>query len=185
MITQDTLQIEPKGVDKVTREVCFNGIMNSNHKAGIRKTPDDRRIGSFFAAQQSPEHLARDGLNQEYFSTLWAWAKVDGWAHVAHYLATEAIDADFRTDYSPVTTSTAEHILASFGKVEQAIIKLSAPGKKNPGFAGGWLNSEKLDQLMEQRRWDHLVPWSGRHAMIESLGYRKHPGLPEGRVAGL
>jgi len=184
MVTQETLEIEQKGVDKVTREICFNGIMNSNHKAGIRKTPDDRRIGSFFAAQQSPEHLVRDGLTQEYFSALWVWAKGgDGWAHVAHYLATEAIDADFRTDYSPVTTSTAEHILVSFGAAEQEILEAARAGLA--GFAGGWINSVKVDQLLVQAGRARAIPRAARQAMIESLGYRIHPGLPEGRVAGL
>ena len=184
MVTQETLEIEQKGVDKVTREICFNGIMNSNHKAGIRKTPDDRRIGSFFAAQQSPEHLVRDGLTQEYFSALWVWAKGgDGWAHVAHYLATEAIDADFRTDYSPVTTSTAEHILVSFGAAEQEILEAARAGV--PGFAGGWVNSIKVDQLLVQANRARSIPRAMRGAMIESLGYRQHPGLPEGRLAGL
>lgn len=183
MVTQETLEIEQKGVDKVTREICFNGIMNSNHKAGIRKTPDDRRIGSFFAAQQSPEHLVRDGLNQDYFSALWVWAKADGWAHVAHYLATEAIDADFRTDYSPVTSSTAEHILVSFGAAEQEIIEAARSGV--PGFAGGWVNSVKVDNLLAQTGRARSIPRAMRGAMIESLGYRQHPGLPEGRVAGL
>lgn len=184
MVTQETLEIEQKGVDKVTREICFNGIMNSNHKAGIRKTPDDRRIGSFFAAQQSPEHLQRDGLTQEYFSALWAWAKGgDGWAHVAHYLATEAIDADFRTDYSPVTSSTAEHILVSFGMAEQEIIAAADQGK--PGFMGGWINSVKVDDLLVQTNRARSIPRAMRQAMIESLGYRQHPGLPKGRVAGL
>lgn len=183
MITQETLQIEPKGTDKVTREICFNGIMNSNHKAGIRKEPDDRRIGSFFAAQQSKADLERDGLTQEYFSTLWSWANGDGWAHVAHYLQTDAIDADFRTDYSPVTSSTAEHILVSFGIAEQEIIEAARAGKV--GFAGGWINSVKVDDLLLQANRARSIPRAMRQAMIESLGYRQHPGLPQGRVTGL
>lgn len=183
MITQDSLEIEFKGVDKVTREICFNGIMNSNHKAGIRRTPAERRIASFFTAQQHATHLARDGLTNEYFNGpegLRTWLLGPGYAIVAHYLLTDPVDADFRTDYAPDTTSAAEHILVSYGTVEQDIIEHARLG--TVGFAGGWINGNKVDIMPKT---DRMIPRAQRQAMIESLGYQLHPGLPAGRVEGL
>lgn len=182
MITQDSLEIEFKGVDKVTREICFNGIMNSNHKAGIRKTPDDRRIGSFFSQQQHQTHLQRDGLTQDYFTGpngVVTWGKADGWAHVAYYLMNDPVSPDFRTDYAPVTSSTAEHILVSFGMAEQEIIEKCR--QDAAGFAGGWINSMAVDDLLTTTGRARAIPRAQRGAMIESLGYQAHPRLPEGR----
>ena len=90
MITQDSLEIEfSEGVDKVTREICFERqVMNSNHKAGIRKTPDDRRIGSFFcrAAVLKPGAPSARWAHPRIFQRPVGMGQgVDGWAHVAHY----------------------------------------------------------------------------------------------------
>lgn len=186
MITQDSLEIEFKGVDKVTREICFNGIMNSNHKAGIRRTPAERRIASFFCRQQRKAHLKRDGLTEDYFTGpngLITWAKADGWAHVAHYLMTDPVDADFSPQYAPDTTSAAEHIRVSFGAAEQEILEKARAGV--PGFAGGYINSVRVDELLTSMGRARALPREQRQAMIESLGYQVHPGLPEGRLAGL
>lgn len=183
MVTGDRLEIQPKGVDKVTREVCFNGIMNSNHKIGIRKEPDDRRIASFFAAQQHRSDLARDGLTKPYFVALWTWAKADGWAHVAHYLETDPIDADAQFIESPVTSSTAEHIALSLPAAEQEVMENVTIG--TPGFCGGWINSVRLDMVLASSGHARKVPRALRGELLESLGYSPHPGLPDGRVSGL
>lgn len=180
MVTNARLEIQPKGVDKVTREVCFNAIMNSNHKNGIRKEPDDRRIASFFAAQQRRSHLQRDGLTKDYFTALWLWAKADGWAHVAHYLANDPIDADAQFIEAPITSCTAEHISLSLGGAEQET--LEAVRANTPGFCGGWINSIKFDQVLTIAGRARAVPRAQRGDLLESLGYIPHPGLPEGRV---
>jgi hypothetical protein len=183
MITEDSIEIQPKGVDKVTREICFNGILNSNHKDGIRKERDDRRIAPFFAAQQRKSDLDRDGLTPAYFTKLWSWAQADGWAHVAHYLATDPIDEEFnpstRCMVAPLTSSTEEAIELSLGLVEQTLLESVRLGQ--PGFKGGWVNMAQFDILVRGLR-KSLTP-SKRRGILESLGYTPHPGLPEGRLS--
>jgi len=176
MVTALRIEIQPKGVDKVTREVCFNAIMNSNHKNGIRKERDDRRIGSFFAAQQSPFDLQRDGLTKQYFEHLWGWSVSGGWEHVAHYLNTDPIDADFRTDYAPVTSSTEEHILVSLGNIEQAVLKAIKINRE--GFRGGWICSTAVDYVITQQRKN--LSETARRDLVMSLGYIPHPSLEQG-----
>jgi hypothetical protein len=176
MVTQEELEVEKKGVDKVMREVCFNGIMNSNHKNGIRKERDDRRIGSFFAAQQSQRDLKRDGLDQAYFERLWSWAKADGWAHVAHYLATDPIDPGFRSDYAPATSSTEEHIRVSLGVIEQEMMNCVVASME--GFRGGWISSRAVDALLFTL--NKRPSRSARRDLVIAMGYEPHPSLKDG-----
>lgn len=195
MITQTRLEIQPKGIDKVTREVCFNFILNSNHKDGVRKTADDRRIAPFFAAQQVKADLVRDGLTRAYFGTLWDWAKgenayadaVPGWAHIAHYLATDPIDPEYNPAGScttaPETSSTHAAISAGLGSAEQELVE--AVASNTPGFCGGWVNSNKFDQLLAAVGKARAIPRGKRRDMLETLGYVMHPGLPDGRVVGV
>jgi hypothetical protein len=183
MITQTRLEIQPKGIDKVTREICFNGILNSNHRDGIRKEPDDRRLAPFFAAQQRKADLVRDGLTPQYFTELWNWAQGDGWAHVAHYLATEPMDEEYnpatRCKLAPITSSTGEAIAIGMGTAEQEIIE--AIRSKQSGFIGGWINSLRFDQLLGAIGKARAIPRSKRREMLESLGYVLHPSLQDGR----
>jgi hypothetical protein len=178
MVTQTELEVQPKGVDKVTREVCFNAILNSNHKAGIRKEPDDRRIAPFFSKQQRVGDLERDGLTEAYFDKLWSWAEGGGWAHVAYYLANDPIEAGFSAKKCPVTSSTAEHILVSRPPWEQDIIEAVRIGAV--GYRGGWVNFTKVNNLLDSKRYRSTAP--ARRAMMEGLGYVPHPGLPLGQV---
>jgi Family of unknown function (DUF5906) len=180
LVTQERIEIQPKGVDKATREVCFNGIMNSNHKTGIRKDADDRRIAPFFSEQQFKAHLERDGLNEEYFDDLWTWAQGDGWAHVAYYLATDPIDSDFNPKKCPVTSSTEEHIRLSRPVAQQ--ILLSAIRALKAGFRGGWVNMLKLhDELGRVPKTRNLAP-NQENKVATDLGYEPHPGLPDGQL---
>lgn len=187
MITQTRLEIQPKGIDKVTREICFNGILNSNHRDGIRKEPDDRRLAPFFAAQQRKSDLARDGLTPQYFTELWSWAKADGWAHVAYYLEHEPMDDEYnpatRCMIAPITSSTAEAIALGLGAAEQEIIE--ATRARIEGFIGGWINSHKFDLLLNSIGKGRAIPRAKRREMLESLGYVLHPSLNDGRFATL
>jgi Family of unknown function (DUF5906) len=180
MVTAERLEIQPKGIDKATREVCFNGIMNSNHKTGIKKDADDRRIAPFFSEQQFKAHLERDGLDEEYFDDLWTWAKGDGWAHVAYYLATDPIDADFNPKKCPVTSSEAEHTRLSRPPAQQILI--AAVRALKAGFRGGWVNMLKLhEELVRVPKTRNLTP-DKEYKIATDLGYEPHPGLTDGQL---
>jgi hypothetical protein len=180
MVTQTRLEIQPKGVDKITREICFNGIMNSNHKAGVKKDANDRRIAPFFSAQQHKAHLERDGLTEEYFDDLWEWALADGWAHVAYYLATDPIDADFSHTKCPVTSNDAEHIRLSRHAAQQ--ILLTAIQALKQGFKGGWVNMMKFHDELTRDPKTRYTSSNKQRQHAEDLGYVPHPGLPDGQL---
>jgi len=184
MITGIELEIEGKGVDKVTREVCFNGVMNSNHKNAIRKTANDRRVGPFFCAQQSKADLMRDGLTKDYFIALKAWREGEGREIVADYLMRYEIPDELnparRCIVCPDTTATREAISAGLGAAEQEVIEAISQG--TAGFRGGWVSSSALDRLLANIGKGSSIPRNKRREMLDTLGYTPHPGLPDGRA---
>ena len=184
MITGRKLEIESKGIDKVTREVCFNGILNTNHKNGIRKTRNDRRICPFYCAQQNESDLARDGMTIEYFIWLRDWIANGGREIVAEFLHTYAIPDQWnpatRAIRAPTTTATEEAITAGLGSVEQEVQEYIDQGK--PGFKGGWVSSTALDNLLATMGKGASIPRSKRRDILEAIGYTPHPALPDGRA---
>lgn len=184
MITELHQEIEQKGVDQITREVCFNMIFNSNHKDGLRKTADDRRICPLYCAQQSAEDLARDGMDEAYFIKLFDWFNGGGNAIILHYLRTVDIQDKYNfaagARRAPVTTSTSEAIAAGLGTVEQDIQEAISAG--TPGFKGGWINSGALHILLEKIGKAKFIARNKRQEMLNTLGYIRHPGLPDGRI---
>ena len=183
----DGLEIEGKGVDQISADVCGNFMLNSNHKDAVRKTQNDRRICILFCAQQQAEDLKRDGMDGEYFPKLYDWLRADGYAIVSELLHTFPIPDEYnpatKCQRAPVTTSTSLAIAASTGGVEQEVHEAIAQGL--PGFCGGWISSIQLDRLLERLGVARRVTHSKRKEMLEALGYAYHPALVEGRVNNL
>lgn len=183
----DGLEIEGKGVDQISADVCGNFMLNSNHKDAVRKTQNDRRICILFCAQQQAEDLKRDGMDGEYFPKLYDWLRADGYAIVSDLLHTFPIPDEYnpatKCQRAPVTTSTSLAIAASTGGVEQEVHEAIAQGL--PGFCGGWISSIQLDRLLERLGVARRVTHSKRKEMLEALGYAYHPALVEGRVNNL
>lgn len=184
MITNTSLQITYKGVDSATREVCFNGMLNSNHKTGLRKTDNDRRIMPLFCAQQHSEHLLRDGMTPEYFNNLRKWIEGPGYAAVAHYLSMMEIPDEFNFARdcirAPETTSTAEAIAAGLGTIEQEVVERILQARE--GFRGGWVNSQALDGVLHEMGRAKYMNRDARKVMMSALGYEPHPSLAAGRA---
>lgn len=183
----DGLEIEGKGVDQISADICGNFMLNSNHKDAVRKTLNDRRYCMLFSAQQQAEDLVRDGMIGEYFPQLYDWLKADGYAIVSELLHTFPIPDDFnpatKCQRAPTTSSTAEAIAASTEGIEQEIAE--AIGQGLPGFCGGWVSSIQLDRLLERLGVGRRVTHSKRREMLHVMGYEWHPALPDGRVNNL
>lgn len=186
MIDQTRLEIEAKGVNKVTREVCFNFILNSNHKDGIKKTQNDRRIAPFFAAQQVESDVQNDGLTTDYFVGLWNWIEGDGTAIVADALLSLQIPDEFnfatKCRRAPITSSTEAAKAESLGGIEQDVLAAIEDGA--PGFCGGWICSSELDKLLANGGRSKFLTRNKRRDMLQNLGYTRHPHLPDGRLTG-
>lgn len=187
----DGLEIEAKGVDQTSADVCGNFILNSNHPDGVRKTRNDRRIAPLFCAQQSVADLRRDGMDGLYVSNLYDWLKGEGkfknqlrgYAVVTELLHTFQIPPGYNPAVdcprAPQTSSTEAAIAAGLGAIEQDVQE--AIDQQRPGFRGGWVSSMALARLLDELR-GRKMPRNKRREMLQSLGYDWHPGLERGQV---
>lgn len=186
MITSSTLEIEAKGQDKQTMEVCCNFLLNSNHKDAVLKTSKDRRFAIFYCAQQDDGDLTRDGMDGDYFPRLWDWARAGGFAIVNDFLRTyqipDALNPAGACHRAPPTSSTGEACRASQGPIEQEIRE--AIEQERVGFRGGWVSTHYLDSLLREVGAERALPRNKRREVLRGLGYVPHPGLSvtEGRV---
>lgn len=184
MITSDWQEIEGKGSNKVSRKVCANFMLNSNHKDAIRKSRDDRRFAIFYTAQQSIADIIRDGMGGSYFPDLYNWLRRDGYAIVTDYLKNYAIPDALNpaTDChrAPLTSSTDEAVIASVGAVEQEI--QHAIEQETIGFKGGWVSSHYLDMVIKGCKAEARYPRNKRADLMLELGYKPHPGLTRGQT---
>lgn len=180
----DGLEIEKKGVDQVSADICGNFLFNSNYKDAVRKGMNDRRFCVMFTAQQSREDLIRDGMAGEYFPNLYNWLREEGYAIMSELLHTLPIPDEFnpatKCQYAPETISTRAAIDASMGGIEQEILEAIAQGL--PGFCGGWISSIMLDRLLEKLGVARRVTHYKRKEMLNAMGYEYHPALHDGRV---
>lgn len=192
LITDDRIEIQGKGSDQVMGDNRANFVLCSNHKDAILKNRGDRRYAVFFTAQQTPEDLHQAGMvlsdgetPTRYFPDLYDWLKKEGgFAAVTHFLENYEIAAELNPAKlcvrAPRTTSTDEAIEQSQGGVEQEIQE--AIYQNRPGFAGGWVSSMALDNLLQSLNAARRIPRNKRSDLMGDLGFISHPGLPKGRV---
>ncbi len=184
----DGLEIEKKGVDQVSADICGNFIFNCNSKSDLPKTNDDRRYAVFHSAQQTSADIVRDGMGGDYFPKIYSWLREEGYAIINDLLWTYPIPSEFNPAVTaggllhraPDTSSTKEAIDASMGGIEQEILEAIAQGL--PGFCGGWISSIMLDRLLEKLGVARRVTHYKRKEMLSAMGYEYHPALHDGRV---
>lgn len=185
MVTLARQSVEPKFENQRSADVCFNFIMNTNHRDGLHKTRNDRRIAPFFTRQQQKEDLKRDGMDAAYFSEIWGWMlKKFGFQILADLFFNYDIPAEFdptkQCRNAPLTSATEVSIAEGVGGVEQEIIEAAEQGVV--GFRGGWISTIMLDHLLVKLKMNTRVPLNKRREILRSLNYDWHPGLKDGRV---
>lgn len=183
MITEEYGEVEFKGVDRLSRFLPFNTVLNSNYRDALPASDNERRIAPIFTAQQHKSHLARDGLTPAYFIALVDWLEAGGYAICSHYLATSPIPDEFNparlATVAPVTSSTGEAVSESRGSAEQEVLEAIAEGRE--GFRGGWVAGHKLNDLLAAIGKAKAISRNRRVDMLRALGYVPHPGLAGGR----
>lgn len=180
-------QIQYKGVDQTSMQICCNVMITTNYKNVIRKTPDNsRRFALFYTAQQTMADIVKSGMNGDYFPKLYNWLKNEnGFAIVSELLHTYPIEPEFNPAHAmhraPDTSTTDLAIIESRGGVEQQIAEVIA--QDQPGFMGGWVSSIQLDRLItETLKMGNRINHAKRRELMQGMGYILHPGLPDGRV---
>lgn len=193
-VTNDRLTMEGKGVDQVMGDNRANGIMCTNHKDGVPIGTDNRRYAIFYTAQQSVEDKQRDGMTGAYFPDLYDWfngrggycrlgvnygyAVVNDW--LRNYTPATEFNPARLCQEAPHTSSTVEAVRLSLGIVEQEAMEAHESGLY--GFCGDWISSTHLNRWLTTNGLDKRMPRNKRRGMLQSLGYERHEGLPDGRV---
>lgn len=179
----DGLEIQLKGVDQVSADICCNFMFNSNHKDAIETNQNQRRFAIFHTAQQTVDDIKRDGMDGDYFPNLYDWLKADGYAIVANYLETYQIPDELnpatKCHRAPVTSSTESAIQSSMGDAE--ILITDAIDNDLLGFRGGivWTKSA-IELLRDNGKNIHTRALS---RVLENIGYIKHPAADgSGRI---
>lgn len=184
MITATRYACRDMQKTQVMRDLVCNFMFNSNHKDAVRKTENDRHYCVFYTAQQTLNDLRRDGMDSDYFRWLYGWLEGGGYAIVHHFLQNYQIPDELNPAKGavrpPETSSTRQAIIESLGGVEQQILEAIDEGR--PGFAGGWVSSMALDNLLKMLRRESAIPINRRRGMLNDLGYDWHPHLNGGRV---
>lgn len=186
MITEEYLTIESKGVDQVRGSTCANFLFMSNYKDAIIKEVNERRYCVFYAAQQSEEDKRRQGIDDStgFFQDRWEWLRNGGFEIVADYLHTYPIPDKFnpatecRT--APNTTSTLEAIAQSKSPWEHHVLDLIE--EDATGLRGGWASSSKLKDYLTFEFSRDRVTSQKVTRLLESMGYKRHPALNNGRT---
>jgi hypothetical protein len=186
MITNEDLAMRAMQASQVMGDNRANFIFNSNHKTGLRKSKNDRRLCIFYCAQQTVDDLIRDGMKDtNYFTKLYNWLKLEhGYEIVSHYLEHYDIPDEFnpatKCQREPGSSSTQEAVAAGLGSAEQEILEAVEQGK--PGFAGGWISSMAMARLLDDLKLTKAIPINKRREILQALDYDWHPGLTDGRA---
>lgn len=138
LITNRRVAVQGKGLEQTTGDNFANFVMFSNHKDAVLKTIDDRRYCVFYTAQQDVDHLKRDGMDDAYFSELYAYLRGPGAAAVVDYLCNRPVTINVM-GRAPETTSTKAAHYESLGAAEQIV--LEAIDLEHPGFRGDMVSS--------------------------------------------
>lgn len=178
LITEERIEVEGKGRDALMVDNRCNMLMCSNHRDAIMKTKDDRRYAVFYCAQQSAEDKQRDGMDDLYFKKLFTWLEErGGFAAVAHYLDQYVPSVSIR-GCSPHTSGTEQAIEESRSAAQLAV--LDAIDMEQDGFTGGMITAEALGVLLKDNGIKVSTRTQGK--LMDELGYRKHPMLPDGKI---
>lgn len=157
MISEETLEIQGKGVDQRKAENPANWLFFSNHKDAIPIGTNDRRFAIFFSAMQSKGDLDAAGMSDAYFAQLYD-AFLGNRTHrrglmiVTDFLFRYPVERGAIPMRAPVTSSTLEAIEAGRGWLEQLIVEAVDSGAD--GFRAGWVSTAAVSRLLREKRRD-------------------------------
>ena len=187
MITDVRLEIQGKGADQQTIEVCFNCLFMTNHRDAVITTANTRRYCILWGKHQTYADIIADGMDDNYFSELYKWINGVGAAITFDYLMGYEIQDKYNPatlcQRAPATSSSVDATYMSLGGAEQEVLDAIESG--TVGFKAGWVSSIMLDRLIKETGYSLRIPRNKRKAMMEQLGYKWHPSLTLGRVNSL
>lgn len=170
MISEETIEVQAKGVDQDLEDNFSNWMFFSNFKDAIPINQNARRFAVFYSAVQSQADLLARGMDGQYFNNFynkWLLAS-NGRRHVAHWLHNYPIERGDIPMRAPMTTSTLEAIRQSRGPVETLIY--DAVEDQSEGFRGGWISTLAVHKGIKA---NGIRAVSGKTlaTILETMGY--------------
>lgn len=147
MITEEQIEMQPKGVDQKIEDNYSNWLFFTNWKNAVPTTKNGRRFAIFYTAIQSMDDLLVRQMGKSYFDDLYNWMdNEDGAAIVANWYRSLDIPYGSIDMRAPTTSSTAEALIKSRSPVEAAIHEAIEAGRQ--GFRGGWISSLAINKRL-------------------------------------
>lgn len=179
LITAKRVEIQAKGRDQITRDVCGNFILVSNDKDAISIRRDDRRFAPFFTAQQEPGDPQLYGMTNAYFEGLNHWLDNGGFELIHGWLKIFPILDEFnpmKHSRAPITSSTEDAYSRSRSFPEQLIME--AVEEQQIGTRGGWLTMKSAERILQKAR---IKSPDFIERIVLELGFVRHPLMSNGR----
>ena len=183
LITNNSVNIEKKGIDVFAQPNVTNGILFTNHKDSVKADMNNgfysRRYSIMYTAQQTQADKIRDGITNNYFIWLTDWMKNGGYAMVAEFLLTVDIPREYDPVYmleAPTTSSHDEWVQESKGSYQEEIE--NAIECNYIGFRGGLIGADNVRSLLKEN--GRAVGSKMLGVIMKSLGFIKHPNLRKG-----
>jgi len=128
IITDDTLQIEPKGVNAFQVKNCIGIIMTTNEDWAVPVTDDERRFWVIEASDQYAKSKASEEDRKKYFGDILTQMQNGGRQAMLFELQTMKLGA-FDPEYdAPDTEETSEQALLGLKAHEKALLEALEDG---------------------------------------------------------
>ena len=175
LITSRTIEIEAKGKDKRTTEICVNFMFATNYRTAVPDAKSERRFAIYYSAQQDKEELEADGTSKRA-ARAWDWLIDEGgYARVTHYLQNYSIPDELNPTVgcrtAPRTSSYDE--VCQWAKGEFAVLVENAINVQYLGITENWISSKALGLFLKEERASAKYNSNTFGTRLKELGYTK------------
>jgi hypothetical protein len=175
LITSRTVEIEAKGKDKRTTDICVNFMFATNHRTAVPEAKSERRFAIYYSAQQDKEELEADGTSKRA-ARAWDWLILEGgYARMTHYLQNYSIPDELNPTVgcrtAPRTSSYDD--VCKWSKGEFGILVEHAINVGYQGITRDWISSKALGSWLEQQKALKQYPSQTFGTRLKELGYNK------------
>lgn len=180
MVSEETIEIQGKGVDQDIEDNFGNWCFFTNWEDAIPIDRKSRRWAIFFSKLQTEMDILAAGMDSTYFSELYEWVRNQGGKQiVAHYLKNFVIDPALDPaihQRAPKTSSFEAALVASRTAPEAAMI--GAIEAQRQGFKGGWVSSAAVQAVLKEAEVKASHMAIGR--ILKAMGYVQVGRAPRG-----
>lgn len=173
LISEETIEVQSKGVDQEMEDIPANWGFFTNYKDAVPVSRNGRRYAIFYSPLQTEQDIMDRGMGDDYMKQLFAWLKGDGKKIVAHWLHNYPIERGSIPMRAPKTTSWEEAVEIGRSPIERVLTEAITAGAA--GFRGGWVSEiAAVKRVRESGVLRSAVPPHAIKSVLEGMGYREN-----------